>query len=136
MTLTLNMAPEMETWIREEAAREGLEPERYVLGAVEGLMEKWGQANAPLLPRAEAELLDRVDLGISPETWDRYYALIGKRDDGTLTEEQHRELIGLSDSIEAANARRVGALVELAELRHTSIEELMQALGIPSYTYV
>ena len=136
MTLILDMAPEMETQIREEAARKGLEPERYVLRAVEKLLGQRGQTNAPLLPRAEAELLDRVDLGVSPETWDRYYALIGKRDDGTLTAEQHRELIGLSDDIEAANARRVGALVELAKLRHISIENLMQTLGIPSYTYV
>ncbi len=35
MTFTLDMAPEVETQVREAAAREGLEPEQYVLEAVE-----------------------------------------------------------------------------------------------------
>lgn len=136
MTLVIDMAPEMEGRLRDQAAREGLAPERYVLQTVAERLDRADDANTPHLPQAEAELLDRVDLGVSPEDWDRYHALIGKRDDGTLTGEEHRELIGLSDGIEVANARRIGALVELAALRHTSIEELMQLLGIPSYTYV
>jgi len=45
MTLTLDMAPEMEIQLREEAAREGLEPERYVLGAVQERLGRAGQAN-------------------------------------------------------------------------------------------
>ena len=47
MTLILDMAPEMETWIREEAARKGLEPERFVLRAVEKLLGQRGQENTP-----------------------------------------------------------------------------------------
>ena len=46
MTLTLNMAPEMETWVREEAAREGLEPEQYVIKAVKERLERDRQAKA------------------------------------------------------------------------------------------
>lgn len=136
MTLVINMAPEMERRLRDKAAREGLEPERYVLRTVEESLGRADDGNGPHLSHSEAELLDQVDLGVSSETWDRYYALIGKRDDGTLTGEEHGELIGLSDGIEVANARRIGALVELAALRQTSLEELMRALGIPSYTYV
>ena len=134
MTLVIDMAPETERLLRDKAAREGVEPERYVLRTVEESLRRADDGDAPYLSCSEAELLDQMDLGISSETWDRYYALIGKRDEGTLTGEEHAELIGLSDGIEVANARRIGALVELAALRQTSLEELMQALGIPSYT--
>lgn len=47
MTLTLNLAPEMEKQLREEAAREGLEPERYVLEAVEERFDRTGRQAMP-----------------------------------------------------------------------------------------
>ena len=47
MTFILDMAPEIETQVREAAAREGLEPERYVLRAVEKLLGQRAQANSP-----------------------------------------------------------------------------------------
>lgn len=136
MTLVIDMAPETERRLRDEAAREGLEPERYARHMLEEQLHRERQTDVSRLPRSEAELLDQVDLGVSSETWDRYYALIGKRDDGTLTGEEHGELIGLSDGIEVANARRIGALVELANLRGTTLDELMDALGIVKPTYV
>lgn len=136
MALTIDMAPDMETRLRDEAAREGVEPERFILQTVAERLGRAGGAGAPHLPRAESELLDEMDLGVSPDAWDRYHMLIGRRDDGSLTAEEHGELIKLSDGIEVANARRVHALIELAALRHTSLEELMRTLGIPSYTYV
>jgi len=136
MTLVIDMAPEMEGRLRDKAAQEGLEPERYVLRTVEESLGRADNDNALHLSCSEAELLDQVNLGVSSEIWDRYYALIGKRDDGTLTGEEHGELIGLSDGIEVANARRIGALVELANLRGTTLDELMDALGIVKPTYV
>ncbi len=56
MTLTINIALEMETQLREEAAREGVEPERYVLEAVEERLGREEQQNVPLThwPNLEA----------------------------------------------------------------------------------
>jgi hypothetical protein len=39
-------------------------------------------------------------------------------------------LVDIADQIELANARRIAALIQLAQLRHTSLEELMDQLGI------
>ena len=47
MTLILDMAPKMETQLREEAAREGIEPEQYVLEAVKESLRWARQANVP-----------------------------------------------------------------------------------------
>ena len=57
MTLILDMAPEMETQIREEAAREGIEPEQYVLEAVKERLERDRQARAAEEKR-QAEALE------------------------------------------------------------------------------
>ena len=49
MAFTLSLATEMETQVREAAARKGLEPEQYVLEAVAERLERDRQANAPSL---------------------------------------------------------------------------------------
>jgi hypothetical protein len=45
-------------------------------------------------------------------------------------------LIEISDQIEQANARRIQYLIELATLRGTSLEAVMQDLGIEALAYV
>jgi len=48
---------------------------------------------------------------------------------------EHRELLGLVNQLENAEAKRVEALGELAHLRGVSVTTLMQNLGIrpPEY---
>jgi hypothetical protein len=135
MTLVIDMAPEMEGRLRDKAAREGLSPEEYAARAVEERLERVGSRDVPRPARAASGLLNEMEWRVSPDTWGRYRALIGKRDDGSLTAEEQGELIGLCDHIEVANARRIGALVELAALRRTSLDGLMWELGIPQQTY-
>ncbi|MCB0189058.1 MAG: hypothetical protein KDE31_32535, partial [Caldilineaceae bacterium] len=78
----------------------------------------------------EAALLQQINLGIDPAAWQRYDVLKAKRRAATLTDAEHSELIAIGDQIELANARRIAALIQLAQLRHTSLEELMNQLGI------
>lgn len=85
--------------------------------------------------QTEEELIQRIHEAKLPEPGPQYRALAAKCRAGTLTPDEHKTLIGLSDERETANARRVGYLVELAQRRHTSLEEVMQALGIPLGTY-
>jgi pantothenate kinase len=61
--------------------------------------------------------------------WQRYHALIEKRQTETLTPEEHEELITLSDQLEEANVDRIRALADLAQLRQTSINALMAELN-------
>jgi CBS-domain-containing membrane protein len=82
------------------------------------------------LTHQEAALLQQINLGIEPETWQRYNALKAKRRAATLTATEHDKLIAISNQIEIANARRIAALSQLATLRRTSLEAVMDQLGI------
>ena len=88
------------------------------------------------LPKAEAELLQRINLGISSEVWSEYHTLIAKRQSETLFPDENTRLIEISDQIERLNVDRVQALIQLANLRGCSLETVMEALGIKPSIYV
>lgn len=135
--MTINLPPELETSLRDEAAKEGLATDRFVIDALrERLSQSRFQQNAPRLSKAEAELMQRINEGLPVETWRRYHALIAEREAGTLTADQQQVLVGLIDQVELAHARRLGYLLELATLRGTTLDAVMDALGIAKPTYV
>lgn len=138
MTLTIEIEPELEMQLREEAARSGLDTTAFIQRTLKnGLRrgKKLSDVLPPHLSRRESELLQRVNLEISEETWRRYRELKAKRRDETLTLEEHAELIDLSDQIEIANAERIERLGELADLWQTSLRDVMKRLGIKSPGY-
>ena len=67
--------------------------------------------------------------------WDEYHVLIAQRQAETLTTDEHHRLIEISDQIEALNAGRIQALVQLAALRQQSLENVMDDLGIKPVVY-
>jgi hypothetical protein len=85
---------------------------------------------------AEAELLRQINTGWAAERWQRYHALVAQRRAGCLTPEEHRELIALTDERELAHAQRLGHLIELAKLRQTTLDAVMEQLGIQAPGYV
>lgn len=91
-----------------------------------------GQRQGASLPRAEAELLMRINQGLPPERQQRFDELLRKRDAEQLSGEEHQELLSLTDEVEQLDARRVELLTELARLRGTTLVQLMHALKIPS----
>jgi hypothetical protein len=93
------------------------------------------QRKAPSLPQAEADLLLRINRGLSLELQRRYDELVTKRRAETLTSDEYDELLHLTDEIEQFEARRVEYLAQLARLRGTSLTALMESLGIrpPAY---
>jgi hypothetical protein len=50
---------------------------------------------------------------------------------GTLSGEDHAELLRLAEQEEAANVERVRALIVLAGLRGTDLAALLEELGAP-----
>ena len=137
MTMTIDLSPELEMQIRDEAAREGMAPDRLVLSAVEELLhQRRAEQNVPHLSKTESELMQRINEGLPAETWRQYHALIAKRNAGTLTADEQKVLVGLVDQVEIAHARRLGYLLELATLRGTTLDAIMDALGIVKPTYV
>lgn len=134
-TITLELTPELEQQLRDEAAKQGLDPSRYIVNALKERLRP-AMRDVSRLSKAEADLLQNINLGLSPEMWEHYHALIAKRRAETLTAEEQATLIEISDQIEQANAHRIQYLIELASLRGTSLEAVMQELGIEAPAYV
>lgn len=135
MTITLELPTEFEAQIREEAEKADLDTQAYIVEALREHLRQT-QIRPPHLPKTESELLQRINLGLSQADWQRYHDLIARRRAETLTPEEQKELIAFSDRIEEANARRMAHLVDLARSRQTSLETVMEELGIEAPAYV
>lgn len=87
---------------------------------------------ASLAPR-EAELFARINRTLAAAERQEYRALVQRRQAEMLTESDR--LLELSDRQEALHADRMAALLELSQLRQTSLPDLMAELGIPSHQH-
>ena len=147
MTITIDLKPEVEKRLRKEAARSGLPADTFARRVLE---ERFDPSMAPTwmarqvlqrtqylerLSKRESELLQLINQGLPPAIWQEYHELVAQRRAEALTPETHGRLIELSDEIEKANARRVGYLFELAQMRGVSLEEVMKQLGIDTPDY-
>lgn len=88
------------------------------------------------LTRAESELLSKINQGVPAALKSRYDALISKRREGTIGEDEYDELLHLTSQVEELDAQRAGYLAELARLRRTTLPALMKDLGIKPPPYV
>lgn len=93
------------------------------------------QRIAPSLVKEEAELLEKINQGLSPADQERYRELTAKRQAETLSPEEHAELLEWIGRIEQADAERVRALTGLAQLRQISVDALMAELGLRTPVY-
>jgi hypothetical protein len=84
------------------------------------------------LSEEESVLLRKINAGLPEGTWDRYHALRDKLEAETLTNDEHREQICLSDEIETTHAKRLSLVWELAKLRGKTLEQVMAELGLVS----
>jgi hypothetical protein len=85
---------------------------------------------APHLTARESELLLEINRGLSVEAAERYRHLMALRRRGTLSSEEYRELLHLTDEAERLQAERIESLSELAHLRGKPLDALMEELGI------
>ncbi len=125
MSITIQIDRQLEKQIQEEAARRGLSMSEHVTEVVKRHF-KTRFHQQPALPSREAELLQKINLAISVDTWELYRELIAKKENGTITDVELKTLIGLSDQIEMANAERMGYLAELALLRGVTLAQLLE----------
>lgn len=88
------------------------------------------QSEVPSLSARESELLIKINQGLSPADAKRMKQLIAKRQSYTIAEDELQELIRLTDEAERLNVERVKHLIELAQLRNVTLDELMNKLGI------
>lgn len=88
------------------------------------------ERSAPVLPAAESELLLKINHPVPDDLQRRYDELLARRDARTLTSEEHQELLALTDQVEILEAERMKHLIELAQLRRITLDELMNQLGL------
>ena len=85
---------------------------------------------APSLAKREAELLLKINEGYPVELRKKYEALAGKMQHKTISPTEHREILTLTDRMEALDAKRLEFLLELAQLRNISLDLLLRQLGL------
>ncbi len=90
---------------------------------------------APSLSAYETELMLNINQGLPPETQHRFDELVAKRQAETLTQEEHQELLTLTDQVERRDAERMRHLAELARIRGMSLDTLMDTLKIQPPAY-
>ncbi len=128
-TITIHLEGDLESQIRESAQRRGWPLEKQVSEILARYFMP-GPAASNALPKRESELLEKINLAISPETWDLYRELIAKKEARIISETELEMLLGIADQIEIANAERMRHLVELAKIRRVSLPQLMKNLGL------
>ncbi len=127
-TITLNLSPQLQHQLFIEAAKQGLEPDYYILKTLQEHLQSSSSSSQP----TEADLLEQINIGFSATIWEQYHTLIAKRHAETLSSGEYNQLIQLSNRLENLNVTRIQALIKLATLRNQSLTELMENLGINS----
>jgi hypothetical protein len=94
------------------------------------LQETTGMSSSGHATYSETELLALVQRTIPTGMQRRYNTLIARRRAECLTEDEHQELLRLTEQIEEHDARRAEYLAALARLRGMSIAQVMTDIGI------
>jgi hypothetical protein len=76
--------------------------------------------------QVESQLLQRIRQSLPETTHQRYNQLSEKLRSETIAPDEHQELLSLIDVVEQANVDRLQCLVELAQLRQISLNDLMK----------
>ncbi len=85
---------------------------------------------AQVLPQAESVLLGNVYQHLPDDIEQRYEVLSEKRQAQTIQPDEYTELLKLVDIVEKYNVQRLQYIVELANLRKMTVQDLMQQLGL------
>ena len=124
MTLYLPIAPEIESRLQKAARLAGSTPAAYVEAMLARLLPH------ETLPQTESVLLKQINEGLSEDEWEQYEMLLQQRDTGVADESDQAQLIQFSDRMEEIAVERLSALIQLAELRNTTVSALKAELMI------
>ena len=82
------------------------------------------------LSERESDLLMAINYCIPAELQQRFEALSIKSQSGTLSADEHAEMLRLIDQLEQKHAERLEKLLDLAQLRGIPLKTLMQDLQL------
>jgi Rad3-related DNA helicase len=88
------------------------------------------QRNVSDEQKREVVLLKKINKSLSIEQMNRFRELNEKYADNNITENEYAELGVFVEKIEKLNVTRLKYLIELAQLRKTTVKQLMIQLGI------
>lgn len=129
--MPIELSPEIEAELVAAANAAGMDPAAFLREAVHDKIRRNAFAlSSALSERTEGELLEGINEGFPETFWVRYRDLISHRESETLTVEEQRELISLSDRVEQRTAERLDLLAELSRRRNISVRQLIAELGI------
>ena len=129
MTLTIDLPQPLEQQFKKEADLQGLQLDNYLVLLLNQVAQTSKKEATPN-QLSEADLLKKINTGITEAEWTTYRKLNALRREERLTEQEHQTLIALGDKIEQANVERVKHLITLAQLRGVPVQKLMSDLGI------
>jgi hypothetical protein len=132
VTRLIELTDEQNATLEHLAASRGEPVSDLLRAGVAAILEDSGHPEpvAPRLTPRESELLLEINRGLSVDETERYRELTARRSEGTLSPEEHRELLRLTDEEERLQAERIERLAELAQLRRKPLGALMEELGI------
>lgn len=136
MSITVEINPVLEKKLREKAARKGVGLNHFIQTELEKIVAKEDIPYSHRVGKEESKLLQKINLGLSAAFWEKYREFIRIKETRILNETELTEFIRMTDQVEAANARRMRYLVELANLREIPLRQLMDDLGIKAGSYV
>jgi hypothetical protein len=127
-TMHIELPEAIAEQVREAANNDGLDTDSFVLKIVEERLHQ--ESNISPTQKTDAELIQFITRGFTESFWQRYAELRQKLKAEIITEIEHEELLSLSDEKEIYDAKRLKYLIELSQRRQTSVENLMQEMGI------
>ena len=87
------------------------------------------------LSKRETELFLIINKAIfSEKEWESYSQLNSKFEEETINKKEQKELDEFVKRLESYGLKRLRALIELAEIRDTTLDKLMKELGIKNIT--
>ena len=88
------------------------------------------ERRAPHLSKQESELLETINYRRPPEAQARFDLLVIRRRANKITSAELAELLTMTDQSEMLAAERVRAVMDLAQLRGVSFDEMLRQLGM------
>ncbi len=129
MSLVLQINPSLENRMRQNALRKGVDLSQFVVNVLESTFPE-EKPKPKTVSKRETVLLQKIELAIPIETWERYHILRTKRQEETINAPESAEYTAINRQIEAGNVKRLTSLIELAKIRKITLDEVMKQLGL------
>lgn len=130
MTITLELPEALERQLRKEASKNGLSLDKHIVQSL---------SDNDVVPDGKAsneeQLRNKIMRWIPAHQHKTYLSLVDKRRAGDITPSQYEELLLLTDVVETAHAVRMRHIIQLADLRHVSLENILSEMGIAPAKY-